>query len=157
MKRALLGVRGVVAVLVVLLAGCQSTSRYENLNLPPQYGSVAEVRDALNRAGLGCQGFQTISPQQRDIGGKDAFEVATCRVDNTAASILIWLTLGEAQDWARSRETIGCQFARSLDASPPIYVDGGRWAVAVDSRMVATNIAEAIGGTARFADCRALD
>ncbi len=145
------------AVMVVLLAGCQNDSRYEHLDLAPQYGSTAEVRDALERSGLGCQGFQSVGQDRRDIGEKDALDVATCRVENRDVAIMIWLRLGEAQDWARSRRAMGCQFAQSLNTSPPVYVDGGRWTISLNSRSVAEKIAEAIGGQARFADCSVVD
>lgn len=142
---------------VLVLAGCQGNSRYENMHLPPQYRSGAEIREALVRSGLGCEDFQTISQAQRDTGEKDALEVDTCRVENTNVAMMIWLTLGEAQDWARSHQSMGCQLAQSLGTGPPVWVDGGRWTIAVKSRPVATKIADAIGGEARFPDCRTVD
>ena len=149
-------VRVAFGVLVVLLAGCQAQSRDGNSNLPPGYQSGAEIRDALDRAGLGCQDFQSISRDRRDIGDKDAVETDVCRVGNTDISINIWPTLGQAQDWARSRQATACGFAKSLGSPPPVYVDGGRWTIALSSRDVATEIAKAVGGKAVFADCRSM-
>ena len=144
------------AAAVVLLAGCQSGSHYRNLDVPTQYQSGAEISDALNRSGLGCRDFQILPEGRRDIGEKDAREVGTCRVDGTDASIMLWLKLGEAQDWARSYRSMGCQLARSVGTSPPVYVDGGRWTIAVNSPPVAKRIAAAIGGQAKFPDCGGL-
>ena len=152
MGRVLRRVLLCVAV-VVLVAGCQGSSRYDNLNVPPQYQSGAQIRDALVRAGLGCEDFQAVDDAQRDVGEKDAREVDTCRVGNMNAAIMIWLKLGEAQDWARSHQEMGCQLAQSVGTGEPIYVDGGRWTVAVASRPVANKIADALGGQAKFPDC----
>lgn len=145
-----------LAVALVVLAGCQGHSA-PRADLPPRYESGAQVRDALERAGLGCQDFQSIGRDGRDIGDKDAVETDTCRVDNTGVSIDIWQTLGQAQDWARSRQTIGCELAQSLGHSPPLYVDGGRWTIALDSTEVAGEIAKGIGGKVRSADCTSVD
>lgn len=142
---------------VLLLAGCEGTPRYENPGAAPRYQSGAEIREALNRAGLGCEDFRTIGATQRDIGEKDAREVDTCRVDNTNASIMIWLRLGEAQDWARSYRSMGCRLTRSVGSGEPVYVDGGLWTVAVNSRPVADKIAQALGGRAKFPDCSSVD
>lgn len=140
-------------VLVLALAGCQDGSRYENLGIPTQYQSGAAIRDALERSGVSCTDFRRISDAQRDIGETDAREVDTCRVDDSTVTMMTWLTLGDAQDWARSRKGIECRFARSLGTPPPIYVDGGRWTIAVDSQPVAKKIADAIGGEAKVPDC----
>ena len=142
---------------VLLLAGCQGNSRYENLNLPPQYRSGAEIRDALDRSGLGCADFQTISQATRDIGEREALEVDTCRVENMTATMMIWLTLGEAQDWARSHQSTACRLARSVGTDPPVWVDGGRWTVTVKSRPIANRIADAIGGQAKYPECGSAD
>lgn len=153
MRRVVWGVVPVLMV-VVLLAGCQGKSGTGSVDIPKQYDSAAQIRDALNGAGLGCADFQTIGRDSRDIGEKDAQEVATCRVENIGVTMMTWLRLGEAQDWARSRQAMGCQFAESLDTGSPVYVDGGRWIIALKSRPVATKIADAIGGEAKFPDCR---
>ena len=145
--------RLLLAAAVLLLAGCQSP-RYDSLNLPQRYETGAQVRDALTQSGLGCRDFRSIPTDQRDIGDKDALESDVCRVGDTDVSIDIWQTLGQAQDWARSRQVIECQFARSLGSPSPVYVDGDRWTIALNARNVATEITKAIGGRTRFADCR---
>lgn len=142
---------------VLLLAGCQGNARYENLKGPPRYQSAGEIRNVLDRAGLGCEDYREISQTQRDIGEKDAREVATCRVENTDAAIMMWLKLGEAQDWARSYQSMGCRLAKSVGTGEPVYVDGGHWTIAVNSRQVADDIADAVGGRAKFPECSSVD
>ena len=151
MRRVLLGVAAVLA-----LAGCDRPATTERAKPPPAYTSSAEVRDALIRSGLSCTDFQPVGVNQRDFGEEDASENASCRVDDEDISISIWRSLGQKQDWARTRATLGCQFAASIGSPVPTYVDGGWWTIRVPSRMLATRISEAIGGTATFTDCRSV-
>ena len=111
-----------VAVLLVL-AGCNRAPSSGDADIPPRYESGAAVRDALVRSGLGCHGFQTVGPHHRDPGEEDALETDTCRVDNEDVPISIWRSLGQMQDWTRSRAVLGCQFADALGNGPPMYVD----------------------------------
>lgn len=147
-------VAGVLVVLVIAGCGRDSTGQ---VRPAPQYQSGADIRNALVKSGLGCEDFQPTSPHQRDFGEEDAVETDTCRVDNEDASISVWRGLGQKQDWARTRATLGCQFADSLGSNPPIYVDGGRWTVRVESRTLAVRISDAIGGDVRTTDCRSSD
>ena len=150
--------RAVSAVLIVLsLAGCSQASTNGDVALPPRFDSGPEVRDALIKSGLGCDGFRPIGRHHRDFGEEDAVETDSCRVDNEDVIISIWGGLGQKQDWARTRAGLGCQFADSLGSTPPIYVDGGRWTITVQSRALANRISQAIGGEPTFTDCRSLD
>ena len=152
MRRALFGL-----CVVLILTGCDRSSTTEHLTLPPRYDTGADVRDALKSSGLGCDDFQPISPVHRDLGEKDALETYSCRIDNQDAVISIWKGLGQKQDWARQRAMQGCQFAESLGTAAPVYVDGARWTVTVESKMLADRISHAIGGQARATDCSSLD
>lgn len=149
--------RVVTGVLVVLiLAGCDhgSTDRQKP---PPPYQSGTDIRNALVKSGLGCDEFQSIGTHRRDFGEEDAVETATCRVAGEVASISVWQGLGQKQDWAHTRATLGCEFTDSLGDASPVYVDGGRWTVRVDSQVLAGRISNAIGGEVRSVDCRSVD
>jgi hypothetical protein len=149
--------RVVCGVLVVLaLSGCGRESTGQ-AKLPPQYESGGQIRDALARSGLGCDGFQAIDAHHRDFGEQDAVETDTCRIDNEDVSISIWRSLGQKQDWAGTRAGLGCQFAESLGDNVPVYVDGGRWTITVPSRTLADRVAGALGGDVRSPDCRSIN
>lgn len=143
-------------VVVLALAGCYRPATTETAQPSTKYDSTAEVRDALARSGLSCGDFQPVGVNHRDFGEEDAFENASCRIDNEDVSISIWRSLGQKQDWARTRATLGCQFAQSIGTPSPTYVDGDWWTIRVPSRMLATQISEAIGGTAVFTECRSV-
>lgn len=146
-----------VGILVVLVLAACNRGPTGQEPLPPQYQSGTDIRNALVKSGLGCDEFQPISAHHRSFGEEDAVETDACRVDNQDVSISMWKGLGQKQDWARTRTTMGCQFADSLGNTPPVYVDGGRWTVRVESRMLASRISDAIGGDVRAADCRSVD
>lgn len=148
---------GVLVISSALVAGCHGGTSPAGSGPPAQYLSVTEVRDALDRSGLGCADFQMVDREHRDIGATDAQEVATCRVENADATIMMWLRLGQAQDWAHSTQPLECRLSQSLGDSPPAYVDGGRWVVALRSGPVAADIAKAIGGRAIFPNCASQD
>lgn len=139
---------------VLALSGCGQSAQPPEPEPPPRYQSAAEVRDALNRSGLGCEDFQEVQAHHRDFGEEDAVETDTCRVDNQDASISTWSSLGKKQDWTRQRATLACQFADDMAAGPPVWVDGGFWTVRVKSRTLADKIAAAIGGEPKNTDCR---
>lgn len=152
MRRAITGV-----VLALALTACQGSRPTGQPNPPPRYQSGGEVRDALDRSGLGCAGFQAVPTHHRDFGEEDAVETDTCRVDNQDVSISTWSNLGDKQDWTHQRAVLACQFADELGTGPPVWVDGGFWTVRVNSRMLANRISHAIGGEPRSTDCRSMD
>ena len=141
-------------LLVVALTGCQRSATAER-NPPPRYETVGQVRDALDKSGLGCADFHTVPGHHRDVGEEDALDTATCRVGNQDAGISVWSSLGEKQDWVRQRAAIACEFSADMGTAPGAYVDGGFWTVRVNSRMVADDISTAIGGQPRVTDCHA--
>ena len=149
MRRLLVGL-----LIGVALTGCQSGATPAEPPAPPRYQSVAEVRDALEKSGLGCAGLQTVPSHHRDYGEEDAVDTATCRVDNEDAAISVWSSQGRKQDWIRRRNSLGCQLAADMGDNPPAYVDGGFWTVRVETRLLAEKISQAIGGVPRVTDCR---
>ncbi len=141
-------------LLGIALAGCAGPSKTPEPNPPPRYQSVAEVRDELSKAGLGCTDFQTVPSHHRAFGEEDAVETGTCLINNQEATISQWSSLGKKQDWVRQRGVLGCQLTNDMGDNPPAYVDGGFWTVRVNSRMAAEDISQAIGGEPKVTDCR---
>ncbi len=140
-------------LLPIVLAGCQRPATDGQADTP-RYQSVGEVRNALDKSGLGCADFQTIPGHHRDFGEEDAVDIGACLVDNREAVISMWSSLRNKQDWIRQRAGLGCQLAGDLSSSPPIYVDGGFWTVRVNSRRLADSVSRAIGGEPKATDCR---
>ena len=93
---------------------------------------------------------------QRDFGEEDASENASCRIDNEDVSISIWRKPRPEAGLGADPRDAGCQFAQRRSAPCPTYVDGDWWTIRVPSRMLATRISEAIGGTATFTECRSV-
>lgn len=149
------GVRGVAIglLLSIALSACGRPAATDEPSPPPRYRSVAEVQAALEKFGLGCADLQTVPSHHRDYGEEDAVDTGTCRVSNQDAVISMWSSLGNKQDWIRQRAVLGCQLSNDMGDNPPAYVDGGFWTVRVNTRMLAEDIARAIGGEPKVTDC----
>jgi hypothetical protein len=119
MRRAMCGL-----VVVLALAGCGRPAS-DQADSPPRYESGRDVRDALVRSGLGCDAFQPVSRHDRGFGEEDAVENDSCRVDNEDVSISTWASLGQQQDWARTRVTAWSDVSGRSRALPDVQTPPG--------------------------------
>jgi hypothetical protein len=139
------------ALLVVVLAGCgglQSEARAD-----VSFSSSADLRDALNKAGLACAGYQAVTSSDREMDVEGADDVGSCKVQNEGLSLIIWKDNAQRDNWVGFIKTTGCRIVKAFGESTFDYVVGDRWTIEQPSQTLADQIAGAIGGTAGHVSC----
>ena len=141
-----------LAFLVVVLAGYGgSLSGREDAT--PNFSSSAEIQAALNKAGLGCTAYQTVSQADREWGAQSAADVGKCDLENENIKMTIWKDKGQKDNWIDMAKKFGCDMAKASGVSSYDFVDGGLWTVSDTSQTLAKKISDAVGGKPVHIDC----
>lgn len=118
------------------------------------FSSSADIRDALNKAGLKCTAYETVATADREIGTESAADVGRCRVENEDISLIVWKDNGQRDNWSGVLKTTGCQKGTAITGTSSFdYVDGDRWTIEETSQTLAKKISDAIGGKPEHIAC----
>lgn len=143
-----------VVAVVVLISGCGGGSLLGGKDAP-KFSSTAEIRAALDKAGLTCSDFKAIAKGDRNFAEEGtADEVGDCTVEGESVNLLTFKDEGQQDNWLNMSKQMGCTMGSAFGVSNMHFVRGNDWGVSEGSQTISDKIAEAIGGEAVHVDCK---
>ena len=122
---------------------------------PPKPATAAELAQAVQSAGWGCDDFEANDPANTlSIGNIPKGDAGHYTIDGERSEVTVYRTKADLAAATAAGPTLACSLGKSTGTTVIRWVSGSKWVISTKSSATAPKLAKALHAKAHAYNCK---